>query len=699
MQTQNVSIIEHRDKRGLKSKSALVIRKRIKQMNFLKNFTILCFTLVTLHYAANIAQAQAKDENTQEKQTTYYTCVRHDEIEKDKPGKCPTCTLDLIEGTEDRTVKKLEANKEEPEASEKDTDNEEPKKLVGWLEIKGYIRETPSAFLSQNETGKRTLQAILNHLNYVAESDEFSGILIITGPSTLSFSQTYTLDQAFSRIRKSGKKIIFFSESYTTSQYLLACSADKIILQNKGGVQLQGSAIEEMYFADLFKKIGVKADFVQVGQYKGADEAMTRNAPSPQWSQNIDNLLDSSYDLLTSYIGKKRNLTKEQVENIFKKSWAYTDQECKTKKLVDQISPRELKTIGKDHFGQDFTWVDLAKDNLDKMPQDIFSLMKMFTQKPDTSTVGPTIAVINAVGTITSGKSLEESIFGDTTTIGSETFRKTIRTIAKDDNIKALVIYINSPGGSALASEVMWQEIKRVTKKKPVYFAVGRMAASGGYYMASAADKIYVTPTSILGSIGVVSGKVTMGELYKKLGIAVHTRTRGPVGSFFSSVDKFTPLQRKLILASSQNIYNQFTDRVKAGRKNKVKNIEDVAQGRLFTGSQAIKNGLADKLGSLEIAIKDIAKVCKLEEGDYDIINLPRPQSLAEALSQSVGLQLNAKQITLNQNKLSNNMLISSIKQLLGPKTWQNIQPILNGYMLLQKENTILLLPNAVQFK
>ncbi len=578
---------------------------------------------------------------------------------------------------------------------EKDT----TQKQVGWLEIKGFIAQTPEAFLSQDETGSHSLQAILNHLNYVADSDEFSGILIISDPSSLSFTQIFALDKAFTRIKKAGKKIVFFSENYSTNQYLLACSADAIILQNKGGIQLQGVSIEEMYFADFFEKIGVKADFVQVGQYKGADEAMTRNAPSKQWSQNIDSLLDSSYEHLISYIAKKRKLTKKQVETIFEKSWAYTDTQCQKQKLVDQIASRELDVIGKKHFGDNFTWVNLAKDNLKEMPQDIFSLLKMFTQKPDTSTQGPSIAVINAIGTITSGKSQEESIFGSATTIGSETFRKTIRKTATDKNIKAVVININSPGGSALASEVMWQEIKKLASKKPVYFSVGRMAASGGYYMASAADKIYVAPTSIVGSIGVVSGKITMGSLYKKLGIGVHTRSRGPVGSFFSSVDKFTPHQRKLILTSSENIYKQFTDRVMQGRSTKINDITKVAQGRLFTGTQAINNGLADKIGSLETAIADIATECDLEDGDYDVINYPRPLSLAEVISDSLGLQLNAKKINIKQNHLQSNILVNSAKKILGQKTWQNIQPILNGYMLLQKENTILLLPNAIQLK
>ncbi len=583
--------------------------------------------------------------------------------------------------------------KEDPQP-DRDSENR-----VGWLKISGKISATPEAFFDDEEVGTASVLAILNHLKDIAENESYRGIVIITGESSLNLTQIYAIDQAINRIKKAGKKVIVFSETYSMNQYLLACSANKIILQSKGGVMLQGISTEEIYLARLFEKLGIKADFIQVGQYKGADEPLTRTGPSKQWSQNIDRLLDSSYSHILRYIAKRRRFSKKQVEKLLGKSWALTDVQCKKLGLVDDIKPREMKKLGEQYFGKNIYWIDLAKKNVKPMPQDIFSLIKMLMQKPRIHTQGPTIAVIHASGTITSGPSRGGSLFGDAQTIGSDTFRQTIRLVLEDKHIKGLVIHINSPGGSALASEVMWQEIKKVGKQKPVYFVVGRMAASGGYYMASAADKIYVAPTSILGSIGVVTGKITMGGLYQKLGIHIHHRTRGPGGAIHSSVNAFTPSQRKLILKSATNIYKQFTQRVKQGRKNKISHIAKVAQGRLFTGSQAVKNGLADKIGTLSDAIQAIAAKCQIQNDRYDVIHLPRPLSFAQALSQTLGLEISASRAKINTSKWHRAIALDSVRALIGEQTWRHTRPILDGYLLMQKEHTLLLLPNPIEFK
>lgn len=195
--------------------------------------------------------------------------------------------------------------KEDPQP-DRDSENR-----VGWLKISGKISATPEAFFDDEEVGTASVLAILNHLKDIAENESYRGIVIITGESSLNLTQIYAIDQAINRIKKAGKKVIVFSETYSMNQYLLACSANKIILQSKGGVMLQGISTEEIYLARLFEKLGIKADFIQVGQYKGADEPLTRTGPSKQWSQNIDRLLDSSYSHILRYIAKRRRFSKK----------------------------------------------------------------------------------------------------------------------------------------------------------------------------------------------------------------------------------------------------------------------------------------------------------------------------------------------------------------------------------------------------
>jgi protease-4 len=210
--------------------------------------------------------------------------------------------------------------------------------------------------------------------------------------------------------------------------------------------------------------------------------------------------------------------------------------------------------------------------------------------------------------------------------------RTALRIAARDENVKAIVIRIDSSGGSALASEVMWQAARRAAKEKPVIISIGGMAASGGYYLASAGEFIYADPTAIVGSIGVVGGKFVLKDLFEKVGLRSESFSRGSNAALFSSNEPFSAPQRRLVTTWMQRTYDQFTERVMTTRKGKIKDIDDVAHGRIFLAKQAKQLGMVDELGGLDKAVAHAADKVKLKAGQYEIRNIPATRTLGDLL-------------------------------------------------------------------
>ena len=228
--------------------------------------------------------------------------------------------------------------------------------------------------------------------------------------------------------------------------------------------------------------------------------------------------------------------------------------------------------------------------------------------------------------------------------------------------------------------------MRELGEAKPVYVSIGPMAASGGYYIASAAHQVYVTDSTIVGSIGVVAGKIVMGGLYEWAGIKVHRRHRGPMGDMFNSVEPFTNEQREHLTRAIARTYEQFTDRVRIGRGRRIAEMDDVAQGRLFTGRQAVDNGLADKVGGVAQAIEDAAKQAGLAAGRYDVVELPPPLSFPELLEQM--FELDGSRVPAVRGEFP-----ALARRVLGPDGWRQLNAMLTGAMQLRTEHTLTLMP------
>jgi protease-4 len=566
--------------------------------------------------------------------------------------------------------------------------------LVGWLELSGPLREGPPPFawMTPDEAGP-SLGGVLEQLRFVQDEPRYQGVVIHLDLPELSMTQAVAIAQAVRQLRESGRTVMTFAEAYDTRSYMIASEADLILLQHRGEVALQGLAMEEMYLAGLLEMIGVEADLVQVGQFKGADEQFTRTEPSEAWSQNIDQLLDGLYAQLLQRIGTGRGWDADRVEQALAEAWLMTDRQLIEAGVVDRLVDRDLVDVTSVHFGDDFAWDDAMGQNQSaRMAANPMAMFTMLFQEPSYRTTGPTIAVVHARGAIHSGDSSRgEGLLGSAT-IGSRTMTDVLSELAADDNVEAIVLRLDSPGGSALASEVIWQSLRRVAQDKPLICSVGGMAASGGYYMASAAHDVYVEPSSILGSIGVVGGKLALGGLYDHLRIHVTHRGRGPNATLFSSAEPFTDAQRQQVRRSMQLTYEQFLDRVQIGRGARLPDIDAVDEGMLFTGERAVQLGMADEVGTLREAIAAAADDAELEDGQYRVMHFPGPMSLGEFLEGMFG-GTSAPAVDANAPA---RLTVQAARTAMGESVWQRVAPGLRGLLLLRDEHVLTLMPEAI---
>lgn len=564
--------------------------------------------------------------------------------------------------------------------------------VVGWLALSESLRDgpIPFAWVTREEAGP-SLGDVLTQLDHVAGSEDYLGVVIYLDQPALSLSQVLTIADKIAEVRAAGKRVLTYAEAYDMMDYLLASAADMVLLQHKGEVQLTGVSIEEMYLAGLLDKIGAKADLVQIGKYKGASEAMMRTGPSEAWNLNFDALLDDLYGQIVGRIAENRGMTTAEVEELIASSWTMQDTDYLSKRVVDRVTDRDLIDVTEIEFGDNFIWDDtMGLGGGEVKINNPMMLFGLLFKEQDTRTKRPTIAVVHASGAIHSGESSHGSGLFDAESIGSTTMVEVLGDVRDDDNIKGVILRIDSPGGSALASEIIWQAVRDLGETKPVFVSIGSMAASGGYYIACAGDEVYLNPSSIVGSIGVVGGKIVLGGLYDWAGISVYRRSRGPMGDLFNSVEPFTDSQRTTVRESMQLIYDQFIQRVTIGRGTRLPDVGSVAEGRLFTGRQAVENGMADKLGGVEEAMADMTYELGLEKGGYDVLHLPAAMSLQTFLNSMFGAQAPAASAAQSP------VMLETAKRVLGPSAWPSVSAAMQGLLLLQEEPVLTLMPNAL---
>lgn len=517
---------------------------------------------------------------------------------------------------------------------------EVPAAPIAVLRINGMVNERPGMSMMSltGDVPGSALGELVNVLDRAGKDDGISGLLLSIEEPMINWAQVEELRTALRRFRATGKKSYAYVETIDQLSYLLASECDQVAMTETGMLALMGMSGRAVYFKNLFDMLGIQADFLQMGNYKGAAEPFTRTGPSPSEREQVNRVLDSMYDQLVESIAQSRKMSKEKVSRLID-SGPYMAAEARDVGLIDRVEYRDdfLRYLEEQFGGAIAMRLEYGKPsalpiNFDNPFGMMSSLQQLFSGPPEP--YGDAIAVLYIDGPIMSGEN-GEMMFGGNV-IGSRTIRMILAEAGADDDVKAIVVRIDSPGGSATASDIIYHAIKECAKTKPVIVSMGGVAASGGYYIACGAKHIIAQPTTITGSIGVVGGKLTFGGFLDKIGITTYGYQRGEHAQMFDTTRPFSPRERMKIATIMQDVYEKFKQRVRNSRNPDEKNpklkgsIEYLAQGKIYTGQQALKLGLVDQLGGLQDAIEFAAEQAKIE--DYHIRSLPRPKTLLDIL-------------------------------------------------------------------
>jgi len=486
----------------------------------------------------------------------------------------------------------------------------------------------PGLFGAQTDT----LRSVLTRIKKAADDADVKALLIDV-KSGLGRGQANEIRTALKNFKKSGKKVYACAEAGDTSSYLIATGADDITMPPQSMLLLTGVRMEMSFYKDLFDKLGIKMDTLQMGDFKNAGEPFSRSSMSEPLKKHMNLILDDIYGQMVDTISEGRKKTPDEVKKLIDEG-PYTVGNAKAAGLIDHaeyhadFKKRVAKELGVDDVTLKLNYGKKKVDNdFDGLP----GLMKLINELAgkDTShkSTKPRLALLHAVGMIMPGKSAGGNIL-DSELMGSDTMVDAINKIAKDSNIKAIVMRIDSPGGSALASDLIWQALS--TSGKPVIVSMGDVAGSGGYYIAMGADKIYAEPGTITGSIGVIMQKPAWEGLYHKLGINTETLARGKNSGVMAS-RPWTDSEKEAMRKLAEDTYKQFTGKAAQGRKMDLAKLESLAGGRIWTGKQAKENGLIDEVGTLEDAIAEARKVAKLD-AKCELEEFPKANNPFEAL-------------------------------------------------------------------
>ena len=459
-------------------------------------------------------------------------------------------------------------------------------------------------------------------------------ILLEVDISGVGWGKAEELREAITDFRSSGKPVYAYVEFGLNKEYYIATACDKIYVPPPGELFINGLAADVMFFRGSLDKLGIYPDIYQIGKYKSAGDMFTQKQMTDAHREYVNSLLDDLYGRYVNTIAQSRKKTPDQIRALIDNA-PYGAAKAKEVGLIDESAYRDdvekqIKTQLGYKDADAFTPVR-GTDYRDVSPESL-GLNE-----------GERIAVIYASGTIGSGSS-QNSPSGEQS-IGSDTVSKAVSDAAADKTIKAIILRVDSPGGSGLASDIIWHAVEAANQKKPVVVSMSDVAASGGYYISAAASKIIAEPSSITGSIGVVAGKPVMRGFYDWLGISNEYVLRGKNAGMFRETEKFSDDERaKFEDWIKTTYYQDFIPKVAKGRKKDPQSVDSVGQGRVWTGAQAKDRGLVDDFGGLDKAIevaKDLAKIPK-DKGVERVI-FPYPQTFLQQLLSGTNDNSNTK--------------------------------------------------------
>ncbi|MFO8055847.1 MAG: signal peptide peptidase SppA [bacterium] len=445
-------------------------------------------------------------------------------------------------------------------------------------------------FLPSPGVGMREL---LSGLDLASRDDGIKALVLTVSDHDLDWGRTEELCMMVRRFRESGKYALAYLEAPSNIDTLLAAACDKVVLPPGMPLHLTGLLSEVLYFKQMLDKLSVEPELFQAGKYKSAIEPFTREGMSQAHREAVEALLDSIYEEWVGALARGRHLQPERVKELIDEG-PWIAEEAQEAGLVDEIMYADRI----EDYLQKWLGTSPRRISLEKY-------LKIFgpsATMADPWKSGKGLAILNACGPIHGGES--RYMGPGESSVGSDTFRKALDQAREDESIAAAIIRVDSPGGSAVHSDLIWRDVERLAGTKPVVVSMADVAASGGYYIAMPAHHIVASPTTLTGSIGVIGGKINLKGLYTRVGLKKEQVGRGKHANMGTDYGPYSEELRSKVKTEMDAVYKSFVEKAARGRKKEFHELEESAQGRVWTGSQAGERGLVDEMGSLITAIE-----------------------------------------------------------------------------------------------
>jgi protease-4 len=497
-------------------------------------------------------------------------------------------------------------------------------------EMPDYAPNDPLAE-SLGMSSSRSFTGLMTQIRKAKADSRIGAVLLDIDFPGIGWGKATELRDAIKDLRAAGKPVYAYMEIGTNREYYIATAAEKIFVPPTGDLYVNGLAAEAMFYKGSLDKLGVEADVIQIGpKYKNAPDQYTKTKMGEGQAEVMNAIVDEYYNTLVNAIAESRGKSADEVKTMID-SAPHNAVQAKELGLIDDAVYREQVD-------------ELLKQKLGYADETKLRTVSRSAYKDVTPSSlglenGERIAVIYASGVINVGSSLSSPISGDI--VGSDTVVKAVNDAANDKSVKAIVLRVDSPGGSALASDLMWYALENAKAKKPVVVSMSDVAASGGYYIACNANKIIAEPTTITGSIGMFMGKPIVKGMYDWLGVSNEYVMRGKNAGIFRETEKWTPEERTKMEEMANNVYfSNFVPKVAQGRGKTNEEVDTLGQGRVWTGTQAKENGLVDDFGGLEKAIQTAKELAGLPaDKDVKRVIFPAPVTLIERLLGGGGSQ------------------------------------------------------------
>jgi protease-4 len=582
------------------------------------------------------------------------------------------------------------------------------KATIAVFRLAGEVtEEPPDETLFFASSSSVSLKDLVIRMKKAAEDDEVKAVVLLDDSATIGLAQKEELRQAMAKLRAAGKEVYAHSDSLTMGEYALLCGASRLSVVPTGDLWITGVDAEAPYVRGLLNILGIKPDFLHCGAYKSASEIFMREGPSPQAEEMENWLLNGLFESYVKLIAKGRN-----VDEAKARTWIdngpYSAEKAKAAGLIDAVEYRDtFEKMLKSKYGKNVVFdKKYGKKKPPKLdlssPFAVFKIMgDLMGEGQKKKTSENSIGIVYVSGPIVLGGG-SDSPFESVSAARSTEVRKALDQAANDKNIKAVVLRVDSPGGSAVASEIILEATKRLKAKKPFVVSMGNVAASGGYYVSCGSDVIFADDATITGSIGVVGGKFATNPMWSKIGITFKEYKRGANAGIMSSAHTFTPAEREKMQSWMDDIYGVFKGHVLSIRGDRLKKpIDDLAGGRVYTGKQALALGLVDKIGTLEDAIKFVAGKAKLTE--YEVRVVPAPKNFVERLveelsgekDESKGLDLQIGRSVVRRQPSLVDLAMPYLQQL-DPQRVKAVKMALQRLQLMQQEGAVLMMPEMI---